>query len=81
VSLYDFCLDFSSLNRINELGNGSALIHKSLIDHHLEPEKFADFERRDGSAASTAELVYQLIVELGDKGLMIATWQIAFTQA
>jgi len=67
-----FCLDFSSLNRINELGD---MVRKSsakrvLIDHHLEPEKFADFEQWDGTAASTAELVYQLIVDLGDRSLI-----------
>lgn len=67
-----FCLDFSSLNRINDLGE---MVRKSpakkvLVDHHLEPEKFADFEQWDGTAASTAELVYQLIVELGDKELI-----------
>ena len=53
---------------------------KVLIDHHLEPEKFADFEQWDDTAASTAELVYQLIVELGDKELVDAIWPIAFTQ-
>jgi phosphoesterase RecJ-like protein len=63
-----FCLDFSSLNRINELGEfvRQSTATKVLIDHHLEPEKFADFEQWDNTAASTAELVYQLIVELGD---------------
>ena len=40
-----FCLDFSSLNRIEDLGE---LVRKSsavkvLIDHHLEPEDFADY--------------------------------------
>ena len=69
-----FCLDFSCLNRINELGE---MVRKSsskkvLIDHHLEPEKFADFEQWDGAAASTAELVYELIVELGDRDLIDA---------
>src|SRR3989337_2067176 len=69
-----FCLDFSSLNRINELGE---MVRKSgskkvLIDHHLEPDKFADFEQWDDTAASTAELVYQLIVELGDRDLIDA---------
>ena len=67
-----FCLDFSCLNRINELGemvrNSNA--KKVLIDHHLEPEKFADFEQWDGAAASTAELVFKLIDELGDKDLI-----------
>ena len=64
-----FCLDFSSLKRINELGE---LVERSdakkvLIDHHLEPEDFADFVQWDSAAASTAELVYQLIQEMGDE--------------
>lgn len=67
-----FCLDFSSLNRINELGEmvRQSTATKVLIDHHLEPEKFADFEQWDDTAASTAELVYQLIYELGDERLI-----------
>jgi len=69
-----FCLDFSCLNRINDLGE---MVRKSpakkvLIDHHLEPERFADFEQWDDTAASTAELVYKLIVDLGDKDLVDA---------
>ncbi|MEJ7645253.1 MAG: DHH family phosphoesterase [Chryseolinea sp.] len=66
------CLDFSSLNRINELGDyvRNSAATKVLVDHHLEPEKFADFVQWDNTAASTAELVYQLIVELGDKNLI-----------
>lgn len=64
-----FCLDFSSLKRINELGEmvGRSTAKKVLIDHHLEPEEFADFVQWDTSAASTAELVYDLIRELGDE--------------
>ena len=67
-----FCLDFSSLNRINDMGAmvRASAATKILIDHHLEPEKFADFEQWDQTAASTAELVYALIGELGDKGLI-----------
>jgi phosphoesterase RecJ-like protein len=69
-----FCLDFSCLNRINDLGE---MVRKSpakkvLIDHHLEPERFADFEQWDAAAASTAELVFKLIDELGDKNLIDA---------
>lgn len=61
-----FCLDFSSLKRVNDLGE---LVEKSpakkvLIDHHLEPEDFAEFVQWDDRAASTAELVYALIKEL-----------------
>lgn len=64
-----FCLDFSSLKRINELGElvGKSPAKKVLIDHHLEPESFADFTQWDDTAASTAELVYRLIHELDDE--------------
>jgi phosphoesterase RecJ-like protein len=67
-----FCLDFSSLARINELGEmvRESKAEKVLIDHHLEPEDFAAYSFHDTSAASTAELVYQLIVDLGDKSLI-----------
>lgn len=63
-----FCLDFSSLKRINDL---EQMVAKSgavkvLIDHHLEPESFAAFEQWDTLAASTAGLVYDLIEQLGD---------------
>jgi bifunctional oligoribonuclease and PAP phosphatase NrnA len=67
-----FCLDFSSLKRINELGTmvERSKSKKVLIDHHLEPEKFAEFEQWDSTAASTAELVYELIVQSGDESLI-----------
>ncbi|MFZ6011824.1 MAG: DHH family phosphoesterase [Bacteroidota bacterium] len=67
-----FCLDFSSLNRINDLGEmvRASKAKKVLIDHHLEPEKFADFEQWNDRAASTAELVYQMIQELHDEKLV-----------
>lgn len=67
-----FCLDFSSLKRINELGEmvSRSTAKKILIDHHLEPDKFADFEQWDDKAASTAELVYKLIREVGDEHLV-----------
>lgn len=67
-----FCLDFSSLHRINELGDmvrDSSSI-KVLIDHHLEPEDFADFTQWSTDAAATTELVYGLICDLGDEALL-----------
>lgn len=66
------CLDFSSLNRINELGEmvRQSAAKRVLVDHHLEPEDFANFVQWDGTAASTAELIFQLIEELGDKHLI-----------
>ena len=67
-----FCLDFNSLKRIDDLGD---YIEKSpalkvLIDHHLDPEPFADFEFCSINAAATAELVYEFIVKMGDRDLI-----------
>jgi bifunctional oligoribonuclease and PAP phosphatase NrnA len=66
------CLDFSSLNRVDNLGDTirNASARKVLIDHHLEPENFAEFIQWDDKAASTAELVYELIDQLGDKAMI-----------
>lgn len=67
-----FCLDFSTLDRIRELGPmvRQARGKKILIDHHLEPESFADLGLWDPTAAATAQLVHQLIVHLGHKDLI-----------
>lgn len=68
------CLDFSALSRINDMG---PLVVQSpakiiMMDHHPEPENFADFVWHDTGAASTAELIFELIVWLGDKALIDA---------
>jgi phosphoesterase RecJ-like protein len=67
-----FCLDFSCLNRINELGTyiRNAPGTKVLIDHHLEPENFADLDFSNPKAAATAELVFEVIRDLGDQGMI-----------
>lgn len=64
-----FCLDFSALSRINELGDiiRNAKGKKVLVDHHLEPENFADVNFSDITAAATAVLIYKIIVGLGDR--------------
>lgn len=67
-----FCLDFSALSRIHELG---ALVQASpatkvLIDHHEQPEPFADLAFSFPSAAATAELVFEIIRDLGDQALI-----------
>jgi bifunctional oligoribonuclease and PAP phosphatase NrnA len=68
------CLDFSRLDRINDLGpivrNASAF--KLLVDHHLDPESFADFEVWNPQAAATCELIFDIIVQLGDEDLIDA---------
>jgi bifunctional oligoribonuclease and PAP phosphatase NrnA len=67
-----FCLDFSSLNRIEALTEPvrNAKAVKVMIDHHLEPEKFAQFEQWDPLAASTTGLIYELIDQLGETHLI-----------
>ncbi len=64
-----FCLDFNMLHRCESV---AAWIRKSkavkiVIDHHLEPEHFADHEFISSDASATAELVYRFIVALGGK--------------
>ncbi|MBK7096536.1 MAG: DHH family phosphoesterase [Saprospiraceae bacterium] len=56
-----FFLDFSSLDRIDALGEHviSKNVPKIHIDHHLDPEPFADFVFSDVSSSSTSELVYR----------------------
>ncbi len=69
-----FCLDFSSLKRINELGEyvKASSACKVLIDHHLDPEDFATFSSWSTKAAATAELIYELIVDMGEDELIDA---------
>ncbi|MGB5930058.1 MAG: DHH family phosphoesterase, partial [Cyclobacteriaceae bacterium] len=43
---------------------------KVLIDHHQEPEDFADFVSWSTKAAATAELVYMLIRDMGEESLV-----------
>lgn len=65
-------LDFSVLSRINAMGEmvREANGFKVNVDHHLDPEDFADFRLWKTSAAATCELCYELIVALGDEGLI-----------
>lgn len=66
------CLDFNALHRIKELGAlaQEATAVKILIDHHLEPESFADFVFSDTSKAATAQYILDIINQLGDEQLV-----------
>lgn len=67
-----FCLDFNSLSRTRDLApylEKTSCI-KVLLDHHLEPQPVFDYGRSDISAASTALLVYEFIVDMGDEKLI-----------
>lgn len=69
-----FALDFSVLSRINDLGEmvRAATAYKVNVDHHLEPEDFADFQYWSTKAAATCELCYELILALGDESAIDA---------
>ncbi len=65
-----FCLDFNGLNRIDDLGKVVEVQNetpKVLIDHHINPEPFADYTLSDVTASSTCELVYDFIHLLDDR--------------
>lgn len=64
-----FCLDFNKLYRINDLGKliEASPAAKVLIDHHLDPDPFANFNFSNISACSTAELVYEFLIAAGEK--------------
>lgn len=67
-----FCLDFNGLDRVDKLGEVIEFSNakKILIDHHLDPEPFADHMFSDIEASSTCELVYNFIEDMGDAGMI-----------
>jgi phosphoesterase RecJ-like protein len=67
-----FCLDFSGIQRLHGLSHwiSNARCKKVVIDHHLDPEDFADFYYHRTVAASTCELIFDLISEWGDLQLV-----------
>ena len=69
-----FCLDFSALSRINEMGDmvRQSPAFKVMIDHHMFPEDFAQVTISDTRAAATCELVFEVIRALGDQDLIDA---------
>ncbi len=67
-----FCLDFNALKRINQMGElvAASKAKKVMIDHHLEPETFADYALHNTKRSSTCELIYEMITILGDEELV-----------
>ncbi len=62
-----FCLDFNVLARIDRLQKAvdSSAAKKVLVDHHLHPGKFCDVVISHPEIASTSELVFRLICQMG----------------
>jgi len=69
-----FFLDFSGLDRIDKIGELVIDSHsmKVHIDHHLDPEPFADYVLSEPSASSTSELIYDFLGMLDDRKFMDA---------
>jgi bifunctional oligoribonuclease and PAP phosphatase NrnA len=67
-----FTLDFNVMNRAGEAEQciKESKAKKVLIDHHPYPESFPDIAISDISVSSTSELVYEVILQLGDKELV-----------
>ncbi len=67
-----FTLDFNSFKRIEKLGDlvSASKAPKVLVDHHQQPDNYAEFVFHDVKACSTCELIYDFIIGLGDKKLI-----------
>ncbi len=63
-----FCLDFNAISRLEGLGEAikNATAAKIIIDHHREPEDFANLTFSDISYCATAEMVFDIIAALGE---------------
>lgn len=61
------CLDFNSPYRVDKMADTMLQSQgkKVLIDHHLDPDKFADLVISHPEISSTCLLVYKIICQLG----------------
>ena len=61
------CLDFNRLDRVDDMAEKvrEAKAKKVLIDHHLNPEQFADITISHPDQSSTCELLYRFLCDLG----------------
>jgi bifunctional oligoribonuclease and PAP phosphatase NrnA len=67
-----YCLDFNDLARLNSMSDSvkDSKATKVLIDHHLHPQQFADIMFSDTNSAATAQLIFDLVEQMGDKHLL-----------
>ena len=62
-----FGLDFNMLFRIGGMANAvkNSAAYKILIDHHLEPEDFANLDISYPKMSSTSEMIFRVICRMG----------------
>ena len=68
-----FLLDFGQIGRLDDYGDivQNSTAKKVMIDHHQEPdEHISDILFSDVTACSTAQIVFEIIKELGYKNLI-----------
>jgi phosphoesterase RecJ-like protein len=65
-------LDFNQADRLGEAENSviASTAKKVVIDHHLNPEDFADMMISDPSKCSTSELIHEVICEINGERFM-----------
>lgn len=64
-----FILDLNDPNRLKNVKDSivSTRATKIVIDHHMDPQQFADIYCIDTESTSTGELIYKFISEYGDE--------------
>ena len=67
-----FSMDYSALKRVGNVAEEIAKSNatKVIIDHHREPENYAEYMKWSTEAGATSELVYDLLIELGWDNLL-----------
>ncbi|MFN6945738.1 MAG: DHH family phosphoesterase [Cytophagaceae bacterium] len=70
-----FCLDYNASDRLGEdmqqLLDGASC-KKIMIDHHLNPADFVDIIVSEPTVCSTAQLIYELVEQSGNRALLDA---------
>ncbi|MCW5906956.1 MAG: bifunctional oligoribonuclease/PAP phosphatase NrnA [Chitinophagales bacterium] len=69
-----YCLDFNSLARLENMGElvTKSRAKKVMIDHHQQPEAFSVITFSNVKYCATAEMVADIISDLGDEDLIDA---------
>lgn len=63
-----FCLDFNAISRLETLGEAikNSTAYKVMIDHHRQPEDFADLTFCDPQYCATSEMIYDIIADMNE---------------
>ncbi|MDP2422845.1 MAG: bifunctional oligoribonuclease/PAP phosphatase NrnA [Bacteroidales bacterium] len=67
-----FCVDLSALNRLKEIAQllQNSAAPRILVDHHPDPEDDFTYKISRIEVSSTSELIYELIIDLGDEKMI-----------